>query len=82
MMEEVLRGMGKRRLLVPMPVAVIRLVAATAEPSACRSRGDGTSCASQARQHLRGRCRADRIRLRAAADGGGLTHLRRKPTDQ
>jgi NADH dehydrogenase len=29
--EEVLRGMGKRRLLVPMPVALIRLVAAAAE---------------------------------------------------
>ena len=30
-MEEVLRGMGKRRLLVPMPVALIRLVASTSE---------------------------------------------------
>jgi NADH dehydrogenase len=29
--EEVLRGLGKRRLLVPMPVAIIRLVAASAE---------------------------------------------------
>ena len=29
--EEVLRGMGTRRLLVPMPVALIRLVAASAE---------------------------------------------------
>jgi len=31
MMEEVLRGMGRRRALVPVPVAVIRLVAASAE---------------------------------------------------
>ena len=30
-MQEVLRGMGRKRALVPMPVAVIRLVAATAE---------------------------------------------------
>jgi NADH dehydrogenase len=30
-MEEVLRGMGRRRLLVPMPVAVIRLVAGLSE---------------------------------------------------
>jgi uncharacterized protein YbjT (DUF2867 family) len=30
-MQEVLRGMGKRRLLVPMPVALIRLVAGAAE---------------------------------------------------
>jgi uncharacterized protein YbjT (DUF2867 family) len=30
-MQEVLRGMGKRRTLVPMPVALIRLVAASAE---------------------------------------------------
>lgn len=29
--EEVLRGMGKRRVLVPLPVALIRLVAGTAE---------------------------------------------------
>ena len=29
--EEVLRGMGKKRLLVPMPVAVIRLVAGVSE---------------------------------------------------
>jgi uncharacterized protein YbjT (DUF2867 family) len=29
--EEVLRGMGKRRLLVPMPVALIRLVAGVSE---------------------------------------------------
>jgi uncharacterized protein YbjT (DUF2867 family) len=29
--EEVLRGMGKRRLLVPMPVALIRLVAGASE---------------------------------------------------
>jgi len=31
MMEEVLRGMGKTRALMPMPVAVIRLVAGAAE---------------------------------------------------
>ena len=30
-MEEVLRGMGARRLLVPMPVAIIRLVAGVSE---------------------------------------------------
>ncbi len=30
-MQEVLRGMGKRRTLVPMPVALIRLVAGSAE---------------------------------------------------
>src|SRR3954469_5220902 len=31
LVDEVLRGMGKRRVLVPMPVALIRLVAASAE---------------------------------------------------
>jgi uncharacterized protein YbjT (DUF2867 family) len=81
--EEVLRGMGARRLLVPMPVPVIRLVAAVAE----RTRIPFPVATDQLRQ-----LRLDNV---GPTDGveaafgflptpmeGGLTHLRRKLRDQ
>jgi uncharacterized protein YbjT (DUF2867 family) len=81
--EEVLRGMGKRRLLVPMPVAVIRLVAGTAEaihlpfPVA-------TDQLRQLRYDNVGQL--DSVHAGFGFDPrpmeGGLTHLRRKAKDQ
>ncbi len=81
--EEVVRGMGKRRLLVPMPVAVIRLVAGAAE----RVRLPFPVATDQLRQ-----LRYDNIGpLDAVTAGfgfdprpmeGGLTHLRAKAKDQ
>ena len=69
--EEVLRGMGKKRALVPMPVALIRLVATVAE----KIRLPFPVATDQLRQlkhdnigpldSVRGR-----LRVRAAADGG------------
>ena len=82
-MEEVLRGMGKRRLLLPMPVAVIRLVAGAAEAI----RLPFPVATDQLRQ-----LKYDNV---GALDGvragfgfeprsmeGGLTHLRKKVRDQ
>jgi NADH dehydrogenase len=81
--EEVLRGMGKRRALVPMPVPVIRLVAGTAE----RFRIPFPAATDQLRQ-----LRLDNIGplggVRSAFGfdpvpmAGNLTHLRRRPRDQ
>jgi NADH dehydrogenase len=81
--EEVLRGMGKKRLLVPMPVALIRLVAGTAE----RIKLPFPVATDQLRQ-----LRLDNIGpLDSVKSGfgfeprpmeGGLTHLRRKLADQ
>lgn len=81
--EEVLRGMGKRRLLVPMPVALIRLVAGAAE----LVRAPFPASTDQLRQ-----LRLDNI---GALDGvasafgfepqpmeGALTHLRHRVRDQ
>lgn len=83
LMEEVLRGMDRRRLLVPMPVALIRLVAAGSE----KLRLPFPVATDQLRQ-----LRMDNI---GPLDGvqagfgfeprpmeGGLTHLRRKMADQ
>jgi uncharacterized protein YbjT (DUF2867 family) len=81
--EEVLRGMGKRRLLVPMPVAVIRLVAGTAEAIHLPF----PVATDQLRQ-----LRYDNIGPIGSVQAGfgfeprpmegGLTHLRRKAKDQ
>ena len=81
--EEVLRGMGKRRLLVPMPVAVIRLVAGAAE----RVRLPFPVATDQLRQ-LRFDNMGPLDSVRAAFGfeptpmEGGLTYLRRRPRDQ
>jgi NADH dehydrogenase len=81
--EEVLRGMGKKRLLVPMPVAMIRLVAGSAE----RIKLPFPVATDQLRQ-----LRLDNVGpLDAVQSGfgfaprpmeGGLTHLRQKLADQ
>jgi len=81
--EEVLRGMGKRRLLLPMPVAVIRLVAGAAEavrlpfPVA-------TDQLRQLRYDNTGPL--DAVRTGFGFDPrpmeGGLTHLRKRARDQ
>ena len=83
LMEEVLRGMGTRRLMVPVPVALIRLVAAAAEAV----RLPFPVATDQLRQ-----LRYDNV---GALEGvrsafgfeprpmeGGLTHLRRKAGEQ
>jgi NADH dehydrogenase len=82
-MEEVLRGLGRRRLLVPMPVAVIRLVAGASEAI----RLPFPVATDQLRQ-----LKYDNIGpLDAVQTGfgfeprpmdGGLTHLRRRSRDQ
>jgi uncharacterized protein YbjT (DUF2867 family) len=81
--EEVLRGMGKKRALVPMPVALIRLVATVAE----KIRLPFPVATDQLRQ-----LKHDNIGpLDSVVDGfgfeprpmeGGLTHLRQKLKDQ
>lgn len=81
--EEVLRGMGRKRALVPMPVALIRLVATVAE----KIRLPFPVATDQLRQ-----LKHDNIGpLGSVADGfgfapqpmeGGLTHLRQKLKDQ
>jgi uncharacterized protein YbjT (DUF2867 family) len=81
--EEVLRGMGRRRVLLPMPVAAIRLVAGTAEAV----RLPFPVATDQLRQ-----LRYDNIGpLDSVSDGfgfeprpmeGGLTHLRLRVRDQ
>jgi len=82
-MEEVLRGMGTRRLLLPMPVPLIRLVAGAAE----FARLPFPVATDQLRQ-----LRLDNIGpLDGVAAGfgfeprdmaGGLTHLRLRPREQ
>lgn len=81
--QEVLQGMGTRRLLVPMPVPLIRLVAGTAE----LVRLPFPVATDQLRQ-----LRFDNIGpLQGVADAfgfeprdmaGGLSHLRLKPREQ
>ncbi len=81
--EEVLRGMGTRRLLVPMPVALIRLVAGISEavrlpfPVATdqlrQLRFDNTGPVDAVRTGLG---------FEPQPMEGGLTHLRRKVKDQ
>ncbi len=80
---EVLRGMGKKRLLVPMPVALIRLVAGTAE----RIRLPFPVATDQLRQlRLDNIGPVDSVKTGFGFDPrpmeGGLTHLARKLADQ
>ncbi len=82
-MEEVLHGMGKRRLLVPMPVALIRMVAGAAE----RVRLPFPVATDQLRQlRLDNIGPLDSVRTGFGFDPrpmeGGLTHLRRRLRDQ
>ena len=82
-MEEVLRAMGKRRLLVPTPVAVIRLVAGTSEAI----RLPFPVATDQLRQlKYDNTGPLDAVRTGFGFDPqpmeGGLTHLRRKVKDQ
>lgn len=82
-LEEVLRGMGSRRAIVPMPVPLIRLVAGAAE----RVRLPFPVATDQLRQ-----LKLDNVGpLTSVRDAfgfeprdmaGGLGHLRRKPRDQ
>ena len=81
--EEVLHGMGKRRLLVPMPVALIRMVAGAAE----RVRLPFPVATDQLRQlRLDNIGPLDSVRAGFGFDPrpmeGGLTHLRRRLKDQ
>jgi NADH dehydrogenase len=82
-MVEVLRGMGKRRLLLPMPVAVIRLVAGSAEAV----RVPFPVATDQLRQlRLDNVGPLDAVNVGFGFDPrpmeGGLTHLRRRVKDQ
>jgi uncharacterized protein YbjT (DUF2867 family) len=82
-MEEVLRGMGRRRLLVPMPVALIRLVAGVSEAV----RLPFPVATDQLRQLRHDNVGPlDSVRTGFGFDPrpmeGGLTHLRRKLRDQ
>ncbi len=81
--EEVLHGMGKKRLLVPMPVAVIRLVARVSEAV----RLPLPVATDQLRQlRLDNIGPVDSVKTGFGFDPrpmeGGLTHLRRKLADQ
>jgi uncharacterized protein YbjT (DUF2867 family) len=81
--EEVLRGMGKRRLLVPMPVALIRLVAGASEAV----RLPFPVATDQLRQlKLDNTGPLDCVRSGFGFEPqpmeGGLTHLRRRLADQ
>lgn len=83
LMEEVLRGMGRRRALVPMPVALIRLVATAAEAV----RLPFPVATDQLRQlRLDNTGPLDSVRSGFGFDPtpmeGGLTHLRHKLRDQ
>lgn len=83
MMEETLRAMGKRRILVPMPVAVIRLVAGLAEAAHIPF----PVATDQLRQlKLDNTGALDSVRTSFGFDPqpmeGGLLHLRRKLRDQ
>jgi NADH dehydrogenase len=81
--EEVVRGMGKRRLLVPMPVPLIRLVAGSAE----RLHIPFPVATDQLRQlKFDNVGPLDGVRAAFGFDPrpmeGGLTHLRKRPQDQ
>ncbi len=81
--EEVLRGMGARRLLMPMPVAVIRAVAGAAEAV----RAPFPVATDQLRQLRHDNIGPlDSVRAGFGFDPrpmeGGLTHLRRRLKDQ
>jgi NADH dehydrogenase len=83
MVGEVMQGMGARRLLLPMPVPVIRLVAGAAEAVHLPF----PVATDQLRQlKLDNTCQANAVSARFGFEPrpmeGGLTHLRRKPKDQ
>jgi uncharacterized protein YbjT (DUF2867 family) len=83
MVAEVLRGMGKRRLLLPMPVVLIKLVAGTAEllrlpfPVATdqlrQLRFDNTGALGSVREAFG---------FEPRSMSGALGYLRRRPRDQ
>jgi NADH dehydrogenase len=82
-MEEVLRGLGKKRALVPMPVALIRLVATVSE----KVRLPFPVATDQLRQlKLDNTGPLDSVRAGFGFDPlpmeGGLTHLRSRLKDQ
>jgi uncharacterized protein YbjT (DUF2867 family) len=81
--EEVLRGMGRKRVLVPMPVALIRLVAGAAE----KVRLPFPVATDQLRQlRYDNTGPLDSVKTGFGFDPrpmeGGLTHLQRKLKDQ
>jgi uncharacterized protein YbjT (DUF2867 family) len=81
--EEVLRGLGKRRLVVPVPVALIRLVATVSE----KVRLPFPVATDQLRQLKFDNVGAlDSVRAGFGFDPrameGGLTHLRKRARDQ
>ena len=82
--EEVLRGMGTRRFLVPMPVPVIRLVAASAEAATLRFFPVATDQLRQLKLDNIGPL--DGVRDALGWDPqpmeGNLTHLQRPVRDQ
>ena len=82
--EEVLRGMGKRRALVPMPVPVIRLVAASAEAARLKFFPVATDQLRQLKLDNIGPL--DAVREQLGWDPqpmeGNLTHLRRRVREQ
>jgi NADH dehydrogenase len=82
-MEEVLRGMGKKRAMVPMPVALIRLVATVSE----KARLPFPVATDQLRQLKHDNIGPlDGVRAGFGFDPrpmeGGLTHLARRLRDQ
>jgi uncharacterized protein YbjT (DUF2867 family) len=83
-MEEVLRGMGKRRALVPMPVPLIRLVAASAEAGRLKFFPVATDQLRQLKLDNIGPL--DAVREQLGWDPqpmeGNLTHLRRPVREQ
>jgi uncharacterized protein YbjT (DUF2867 family) len=82
--EEVLRGMGKRRVLVPMPVPVIRLVAASAEAARLRFFPVATDQLRQLKLDNIGPLDAVSAQLGWDPEPmeGNLTHLRRPVREQ
>ena len=68
---EVKTALGKRRVIVPMPIVLIRLVAGRrrARPHPVPGR-DRPAAPAPARQHRPARPHPDALRLRAALDGG------------
>jgi NADH dehydrogenase len=83
-MQEVLRGMGRKRALVPMPVVLIRLVAGTMETLRIKSFPVATDQLRQLKFDNIGPVDAVSSELgwEPQAMEGRLTHLQRKLRDQ
>ncbi len=83
-MQEVLRGMGRKRALVPMPVALIRLVAATMETLKVKAFPVATDQLRQLKFDNIGPVDAVRTGLgwEPSPMEGRLTHLQQKLKDQ